>query len=466
MMKIKNGVLSVVMFMFIFGIETNAKVDYMEPDGENGYYVSSPEITIKHSGEEIMRYRLEDANGKVLTGRLDSMMRNVTIQKGILKDGKNILDIWTESENGTLLESSMETYKFLVDQTPPLHPLTFTKSDVIEIFAEDDVSGVAGIYYAVEGQETQYLKGDNVFFALPKEFEGTISAYAVDVAGNKSEMSYFEIKKEEEEKIFIPEQAEDDREKPSIAISGIPESAIANQPVHIICTITDNQQIAELKGQLTQSLTDGTEILNGIEEWKRTETGYQFQRELTEDGIYQIEILGKDAAGNKTEIKRQVIVDQTAPVIDIGDVIIGEKMKEFKWDYQMDEMISDLTSWHSEIQLDGILYKAGQTCSVPGKHMLKIRARDLAGNESEKIVEFYIEKPLVENDVLETENERKEEEFFYVKQEETIKPEIEIMTEEKGKDSVIIPVVAGIVLITAISLGGILMKKKIPIFAP
>ena len=465
-MKVRKIIGIIALSVCILHIDVNAEVNSITPDGENGYYLEAPEIVIEHTEEEILRYRLEDANGKVLTGRLDSMMNSVTIQKGVLKDGENVLDTWLEDSDGNVIETSMKQTKYLVDQTAPVYPLTFTRGDVLEIYAEDKVSGVAGIYYALEGQEMQYLKGNNVFFAIPKDYEGKICAYAVDNAGNKGKQCYFEIKNKKQEEVIIPEQPQKeevkDEEKPSIAISGIPESGISSKAIEISCSISDNEGVTELKGSVIQKLIDETEIVSEINEWKKSENGYRFQRELIEDGIYRIEISGKDSSGNATEINKKFIIDKEPPSISKVSTLEGRRLEEFRWEYAMEEIISDLTSWNSEIFLDGILYKEGQVCRTPGKHVLEITARDLAGNEAKEMTTFYIYEQTTEE---KTENRSKaevQEEVFFVKKEE--KKEEYTMTSFNDDDLVeeksIVPfVIGGVALLGIMGLLVIIIKK-------
>ena len=462
-MRIRE-LLGIILLCLIFlGEEVSAEVSYEEPDGNNGYYLISPEININHIGSQVMRYRLEDANGNVLTGRLDSMMRNVTIQKGILKDGENVLDTWMENENGDVIDSSMERVKYLVDQNPPVYPLSFTRGEVLEISAVDEISGVSGICYAWEGEEEHYLKGEKVFLTIPNGFEGKVWAYAIDNAGNQGKSCYFEIKNNKEE-LLIPEESEKeeikDEEKPTISLVGIPEIGITNESIHITCKVSDNQKVTEIRARLRQKLIDETEVICDIEEWKKEENGYSFQRELLEDGIYQIEIEGKDSSGNTALINRRIVIDRTAPRISKLSSVEGKKMKEFLWEYSLDEIVSDLTSWNSEIRLDGVLYKTGQVCKKPGKHILEISARDLAGNESKREATFYIEKPVVDK-ISETASmkEETEEVFFSKKEEIKISNENKLQKENREEKSTVVYVIGGSALISILILIGIIIKK-------
>lgn len=458
-MRIRE-LLGIILLCLIFlGEEVSAEVSYEEPDGNNGYYLMSPEINIKHTGNQVMRYRLEDANGNVLTGRLDSMMRNVTIQKGILKDGENVLDTWIENENGDVIDSSMERVKYLVDQNPPVYPLSFARGEVLEISATDEISGVSAICYAWEGEEEHYLKGEKVFLTIPDGFEGKVWAYAIDNAGNQGENCYFEIKNNKEE-LSTPEESEEkeinDEEKPTISLTGIPEIGITNESIHITCKVSDNQEVTEIRASIRQRLIDETELIFDIEEWKKEENGYSFQRELLEDGIYLIEIEGTDSRANTRLINRQVIIDRTAPTISKLSNIEGRKMKEFLWEDSLDEIVSDLTSWNSEIRLDGVLYKTGQVCKKPGKHILEISVRDLAGNESKREATFYIDRPVVDEKSEAVSMKEETEEVFFSEKEEVIIPDV---TGVQKEESVTAYIIGGSALLCILIIMGIVIKK-------
>lgn len=460
-MKIREIAGMIAICVCIMCGEARAEVNSIEPDGENGYFKSAPEVIIKQNEDQIMRYRLEDANGKVLTGRLDSMLRTVTIQEGVLKDGENILDIWLEDENGVVVDSSMERKIYLVDQTPPEYPLQFVKNEVVEILAEDKTSGIEGIYYAIEGQEMQYLKGNHVFLALPEEFAGKICAYAVDRAGNQGESCYFVVQKEEKTEVITPEISKEEEEKdvdePKIELSGIPDTGIESKSIVISCLISDDSAISELKGKMIQEQMDGTEVIYEMKEWKKTDQGYQYQREIVEDGIYQIEIEGKDVAGNIAYETRQIIIDTQAPQISQLNRWEGRRLEEFCWNYQMDDLVSDLTSWYAEIRLDGVLYKSGQVCKEQGKHILEVNARDLAGNEVKEVSTFYIHKSETNEEKIEVALER--EELHFVKNEKIETQQVEIIEEEPSNE--IYPLVLGGIASAGILVVAAIVIKKL-----
>ena len=444
-MRVKHLIEAIVLCFLLMGMVVNAEVNHAEPDGENGYYRNAPEIVMKHTTDGIMRYRLEDANGEVLSGRMDSSMSTVTIQSGILKDGENILDTWLEKEDGSVIEESMECRKFLVDQVPPEFPLHFLVQDVLEISAIDKCSGVAGIYYAIEGEEFQYVKGDRVFYSLPEFFEGRICAYAVDQAGNVGEKCFFTIEPKKEvvvEKLpNSTKEPEKDEKAPSIELFGLPEQKITNQSVILSCVVKDNRKVTELRGNITRENQDGLEECIEITEWKKNENGYQFERELAEEGIYQIKIEAKDEEGNNQNLCEQVIIDWSSPLISSIRELSGKQMTEFVWKYDVEEIISDLTSFSVEVRLDGILCKKNHIYNVPGIHLLEVTACDLAGNQVKESVQFSIMEAHEEVKQEETEKKDVIEEGGDNKNE--IQEERKVPLEEKESPKKILPIFIG-----------------------
>ena len=52
-------------------IQKEYEIRIEEPDGENGYYVTAPEMTLWASGREEIFYRMEKADGTEESGKLE-----------------------------------------------------------------------------------------------------------------------------------------------------------------------------------------------------------------------------------------------------------------------------------------------------------------------------------------------------------------------------------------------------------
>lgn len=442
--------------ILIVGFETKAEVICEEPTGENGYYLTAPTIVIKYQGEDVMRYRLEDANGKVISGRLDPMMKSVTIQKEVLKDGKNVLDLWKENAEGLLIDGSMESLEYYVDHTAPKNPLQFIDGEVLEIIAEDETSGIKSVIYAINDGEFQEVKGAHVYLSLPELFQGKICAYAIDRAGNRSDFSYFkkEIKKEEKNEIVIDKTEEKDNEPPCIKINGIEDFMISKEPISFQCSVNDNQSISNLKGKIIHKNENEEELEYEITEWKKKENGYEIQTELNETGIYQVHIEAEDSEGNHQAVHYQVIVDMTEPIICGLEQWNGVNLNQFQWNYKDEIVIQDLTSTTYEVRLDGILYTPGKRVEDVGRHVLEVRARDLVGNESKEKAIIQIQG--IKESIMESEEEEKEEEVVLLNQQEETQ-EIDI-AEEKVSPFAICTVSVIVFMLATITF--MVIKKK------
>lgn len=364
----------------MFDVKAQAQVSFTEPDGMNGYYTKIPTVTIQYDENGIMKYRFKNANGSVIAGKLDEKHKAITIMKDYFIEGANYLDIWNEQG------SSIRQMKFMIDQSPPEGPVLFEEGNGIRITAKDKISGISGIYFAIENEKFQHVKGDQAFITLPNGFEGQISAYAVDLAGNQGEYCYFSKKKKEP--IVRPSQ-EEDTQSPEICIEANLESQIINAATIATFKVKDNGLVSEVSAELQKIDSEGGTYYD-LRDWEKVEQGYCLEHELKEDGIYKFWINAKDGEGNDNEMTKQVILDSTPPVFRSLDEIEEKVLIEFQWDFDTKRYITDLTSLYCEVRIDGILYEKGVSFKEGGKHILEIYAKDLAGNESKKTIAFYI----------------------------------------------------------------------------
>ncbi len=371
---------------FFISNSAEAKIICENPDGKNGYYKSNPTVTIQYDGIGVMKYRLKNAKGDIVAGKLDMSNNSVTIQNNQFYEGNNYLDVWQEDEKGMIQESSVHQKKFMIDQTPPEYPLQFIEGDILEISAQDHISGIANIYFAFEGENFQCVNGNKAFITLPLDFQGRVWAYAVDQAGNQGERCYFEKKKQEPIVIF-PEK--DIQEKPKIFIEGNLKTQITSLGMVADFTVMNYGFMIDISGLLQKKDMSG-ETNYELKDWIEVEQGYHLQYEIKEDGIYKFVIGANDEEGNRSELIQQMILDSSSPEIHLSEVIDGKTLKEFQWDFVMEQYVADLTSLYFEVRIDGMLCEKDVVYRKPGKHVLEIYAKDLAGNESRKSMTFYI----------------------------------------------------------------------------
>jgi hypothetical protein len=112
---------------------------------------------------------------------------------------------------------------------------------------------------------------------------------------------------------------------------------------------------------------------------------------FTEDGIYKIQINCKDAAGNEDTQEVSFTIDKTKPVIDPKVMSAYEgTLTSFAWDYDLNDIIYDLTVCDAHMYLNGSEYD-GTSEVEDGAYEMKITAEDELGNATEKTVNFNLD---------------------------------------------------------------------------
>ena len=117
-----------------------------------------------------------------------------------------------------------------------------------------------------------------------------------------------------------------------------------------------------------------------IRNWEKEGDNYAFQTILKEEGMYQLSFEVTDAEGNHCEEKRQLIIDKTSPTIQKVNEINGTRMAAFWWNYDIEEIVCDFTTYTYEVRLDGVLCNEKKKYTKQGRHTLEVRVTDSAGN--------------------------------------------------------------------------------------
>ena len=156
---------------------SSATVIPAQPDGENGWYKTSPQVTFSSEEGAQIYYRINDGNIQWATGPV------------VVPDGVNVITYWAVDEAGNVEEN--HTLLLKVDTHPPvltyvLDPLYpngknnyYTVVPEITFEAEEEVE----IYYTLDGERTRIYGGP---FPIPEGVH-TVVAWGVDLAGNRGE---------------------------------------------------------------------------------------------------------------------------------------------------------------------------------------------------------------------------------------------------------------------------------------
>lgn len=462
-----------------------SQIEYEEPDGKAGYYMKKPKIAVNHiGGDNRTKVQLINQDNEITEEILDSENNRLCIQGERFSEGMNRLLVWQEAENGEEIPETRMEKEFRIDTQPPEkveiryekeangEVMYFSEKTYVEINAEDRISGVERIYCQKQGEEAQQIEAKEKV-EIPMNFEGRITVWAEDVAGNKTtefvspkfvcenespgiqfqsggkldewngreivvKVGVYEknissgiakigcylngkLVKEtvkipqdtREQVISIPVKdtaellvmAEDyagnrataskiflvDTLSPQISIIGVEDKMITAEKVNVQCMVEDSQKIASAEMNIRKIDDNNVESNLPQPAWMKSEKCWETSLEFAEDGIYYIEVTGNDAAGNKIECKQRFVVDRTNPVIHYVENLQGKYLKEFRWNYPLTEFIQDFTQYTYEIRLDGKLRNLQILERREGKHLFAVKARDLAGNESEIKAEFLID---------------------------------------------------------------------------
>lgn len=358
-------------------------------NGEHDYYTKKPEIVVRHISEAgITKYCLKHGDKKVVSGILEKKGDKAIIENKNFSEGKNMLYVWMEDEDGNRLDKYELKKDILIDTKAPEIQMSapegfdawYQGQVRIHVSSEDSVSKVDKISCIADGKligSTERENGEFVINQSSSSGKGVdITVIAKDKAGNKSER----IKT-----VYI------DSEAPKVEIRGIKNYTISGKTVNIVCEIDEENILQEFFAQIEWENTKGKKRSLSTSEWKINGMKKIMSQKLKKDGIYNIKVQAKDMSGHVSVKNMQVIVDKTNPVIRYVEELDGQYLKSLKWAYPTRMMIYDFTTYTYEMKVDGQLYHMGKKIDSEGKHKMTVKAVDAAGNRAQAQAEFVID---------------------------------------------------------------------------
>lgn len=188
-----------------------------------------------------------------------------------------------------------------------------------------------------------------------------------------------------------------DTGKPVIVLSGVKNNDKTTDAVEFQAQIDEDFYLTKsVSIKATRTYLDKTSYQEKTEDLQIT--GYNptaattlIRNTFTEDGIYKIQIDCKDAAGNTDTQEVAFTIDKTKPVIDAK--VLGAyagKLTTFSWDYDLDDIVYDLTVCDVHMYLNGTEYD-GTSEVEDGAYELKIVAEDELGNQTEETTNFSLD---------------------------------------------------------------------------
>ena len=281
---------------------------------------------------------------------------------------------------------SEDSTKFTIDKTPPKVSLDAPEGhhkSVSKVSASSNEPGKVYMTVVCDGKTVFDENNDKNITCtkLGKDGEYTVTTYAIDLAGNKSE-----TKKEE----FVV-----DSTAPTVALSGIKEGAFSNKPV----TITAEVNERFFKTNNVSFTYNGTKI-----PFESTSVNSKVSKTFNKDGIYEIKLSATDKAGNSSATKTlKFTIDTKKPEITISvpdqgtyDTLIAPKVT-IKDEYFKSK---DISLSKAVAFKDSFNDKGGTRTYVDiprfkendGVYNLNVRATDEAGNVATATKTFIVNR--------------------------------------------------------------------------
>ena len=358
-------------------------------NGKNGFYTKKPEISICHVSETgVTKYYIKHGDKKTEEEILKDKDEKSVIDPSVFVEGKNILYVWMENEEGEKIENFETKQEILIDTKAPEIQMSvprgfdawYQNQVILNVKGEDAHSGVDKMTCKARGKTVGSVEKNQGEFVIETESvmqRGTeISIIAEDKAGNKSE----KVKT-----VYI------DKKSPAVSLNGAKNYMITAEPLMITGKVTEENGLQEFGMTVEwENIKGRKKKMNNIT-WLSEGEQQTGVYQLKKDGIYHIKIEGTDLAGHTALQEMQVVIDKSNPSIRYLDRLKNQYIKKFRWEYLPSQMIWDFTTYTYDLRLDGQLYRTGKTIETEGKHKLTVKAIDAAGNRSYAEAEFTID---------------------------------------------------------------------------
>jgi hypothetical protein len=274
----------------------------------------------------------------------------------------SIIGLGSEDPEGHRLRVRNTAEIVLLDVAAPVITITGVEdkklynTDVQPVITTDDLEATVTVTLNDKAYDNSAITAAGTY---------TLKVTAIDKAGNKSEKIVgFTI----------------DKTLPVITVTGVQNNKIYNTTVQPVITVSDLSAVVT------------TKTLNGK---------VYGNSPITAEGVYTLKVIAVDKAGNGSEKTVRFTIDKTAPVITVTGV---ENNKIYNTDVKSVISVNDPNAVVN-VTLNSRPYSKG-TITAPGIYTIKVTAVDKAGNKSEKIVTYTIDKTAPVIKVIGVENNK------------------------------------------------------------
>lgn len=369
---------------------------------ELNWQFEGPHVDTVVSGQSRIILEAEDRLSPPvrITYRLDGRSQQayrVPLSGAAMSPGRHRLDMVARDAVG---QTTRKQLSFFVDKTPP-EVATDLMGDAFEvngrryatgrnrlkITAFDNKAGVEAIYYRINGQS--YMRYERpVSFSGNQDGAVSIQVYAVDRVGNRSDRGG---------------QADADRSVQYIDLTGPALSYELQGPSRRLgkrMHIGPKTRIV-LRGRDAESGMGRVEYRVG----SRPRQNYQRPFVVSEAGVQQLIWTGYDAVENSNQDSLLLVVDRKGPVIEVRAGIAplrreeqgGARIPVYPAGTVFFISAEDQRTGFGSMQyrFDNQRFRPATEAPLPapasrGRHILRIRARDVLGNVSEYQFPFIL----------------------------------------------------------------------------
>ena len=254
-----------------------------------------------------------------------------------------------------------------------------------------DASGVITIYRkAGDGSEETLYKTINV----------TPTAYETVTTESLTETGVYRMEFTATDRIGHKSSTNQtftiDREAPVVTLTGVNNYDVTDKTVEFKAEINDDfysSKTVSIEG--TRTDMNGKKNTLSFSSFNQHGNPTVINESYADDGIYDITVTATDTAGNNHSSTVHFTIDKTDPVITGLDDLDGRILTSVDLDFDLDEMVSDLTVCEVHMYLNGSEYD-GVSDIEDGSYTLLVTAEDELGHYSEKSVSFVLDtKPPV-----------------------------------------------------------------------
>ena len=293
-------------------------------------------------------------------------------------------------------QSAVRSVKFRIDKNAPVITINGVGSGTSANAATVTFNMKEAFWWDATGTVTIYRKaGDGAEETLLKTIDYKPTAYETNVSETFTDTGVYRMEFTASDRVghtvTTSQSFTIDREAPVITLNGVNNYDVTDQTVEFRAEVKDDfYSSKKVSATGTRTDIDGKVHKITFSGYNQSGNPTTIGESFSEDGIYDIEVTSTDVAGNSHTASVHFIIDKTAPVIgDLSDYD-GTILREFKWNIDLDELVSDLTVCDIHMYLNGSEYD-GISDIKDGSYVLLITAEDELGHYVEKSVEFVLD---------------------------------------------------------------------------